>query len=374
MSSLIATTTPISPGLTLLSSVLNDLSTIPTTFQTSKVSPSSTLTSAPSMTISSTPSATNSSAPAKKKNPPLAVIFIIIFSSCCGVGIWYFFASVPILMIAFIANTLGKMWDASRWGRRRDEFDEEPRRGHMDNFAFQEQMWENRQHNMRQHMRQQMQELRLREDVIRQQLRIEMLEQIRDEILIQHATGNIAEQIRQGIEARNLLEQIAARLAVLATNEANLQGHDVQLNWIERIAIIYPAREVNLVVRELAEKKANAQPNITGPQREQAIRDLEQELLDTLCVVCQGKVCRDSDQDTIGDMPLNEEDISAANPIHQQGNAGQEANRNRLGNEIYVRVLPCDHIFHDQCILSWIDVEPKCPLCNYNLRPLEDDR
>merc|ERR1712194_928016 len=42
------------------------------------------------------------------------------------------------------------------------------------------------------------------------------------------------------------------------------------------------------------------------------------------------------------------------------------------GDEL--RVLPCDHFMHAQCLDSWLANNPSCPSCRYSLRELVDDR
>lgn len=32
-------------------------------------------------------------------------------------------------------------------------------------------------------------------------------------------------------------------------------------------------------------------------------------------------------------------------------------------------VLPCKHIYHNECIERWKDINPVCPLCQYELEP-----
>lgn len=32
-----------------------------------------------------------------------------------------------------------------------------------------------------------------------------------------------------------------------------------------------------------------------------------------------------------------------------------------------LRALPCAHVYHDECILQWIRLFPRCPVCNYDL-------
>jgi len=35
-----------------------------------------------------------------------------------------------------------------------------------------------------------------------------------------------------------------------------------------------------------------------------------------------------------------------------------------------VRKLPCDHIFHPQCIDSWLEITSTCPLCKRDLKQM----
>ena len=30
-------------------------------------------------------------------------------------------------------------------------------------------------------------------------------------------------------------------------------------------------------------------------------------------------------------------------------------------------MLPCSHIYHEKCILSWVERKRKCPLCDINI-------
>jgi len=44
---------------------------------------------------------------------------------------------------------------------------------------------------------------------------------------------------------------------------------------------------------------------------------------------------------------------------------GLKSNFYCIGEKI--RKLPCKHIFHDSCILPWLDSHITCPNCRFNL-------
>lgn len=41
---------------------------------------------------------------------------------------------------------------------------------------------------------------------------------------------------------------------------------------------------------------------------------------------------------------------------------------NRLGNRAVLNKLSCGHLFHEECILRWIDTDGRCPVCRYACR------
>lgn len=36
-------------------------------------------------------------------------------------------------------------------------------------------------------------------------------------------------------------------------------------------------------------------------------------------------------------------------------------------NEVNVRKLPCDHMYHENCIFPWLKENPSCPICRSQL-------
>lgn len=36
-------------------------------------------------------------------------------------------------------------------------------------------------------------------------------------------------------------------------------------------------------------------------------------------------------------------------------------------------ITPCDHLFHEECLLQWMHVKLECPVCRSQLPPVDDD-
>lgn len=134
-------------------------------------------------------------------------------------------------------------------------------------------------------------------------------------------------------------------------------------------------------------------------ERTKMIEECEQDLLNTLCVVCQGMVCRDSDQDSVAALEETEvknkkfgrnASIAFAHLVakklyytkklkdsfEKNKTAGKKAEaeekKRKKEKPVWVRVLPCGHIFHAGCILMWVDINSICPICRIELLPPGD--
>ncbi|KAI1781123.1 hypothetical protein F4818DRAFT_398035 [Hypoxylon cercidicola] len=85
------------------------------------------------------------------------------------------------------------------------------------------------------------------------------------------------------------------------------------------------------------------------------------------------------------DAPVTATELPTASSSASDENRGndEETEQEHLGCSICtedftvgqdVRVLPCDHKFHPQCIDPWlVNVSGTCPLCRLDLRPQEDE-
>jgi hypothetical protein len=70
--------------------------------------------------------------------------------------------------------------------------------------------------------------------------------------------------------------------------------------------------------------------------------------------------------------PLEEADIPAASgeiPLSQEGPSCRICFEEFAASDM-VRVLPCNHIFHDPCIDEWFGLRRTCPLCVRNVADL----
>ena len=46
-------------------------------------------------------------------------------------------------------------------------------------------------------------------------------------------------------------------------------------------------------------------------------------------------------------------------------------NEMEVGTE--VRSLPCNHLYHKDCVDEWLRVNASCPTCRFKIQPIEDE-
>lgn len=127
------------------------------------------------------------------------------------------------------------------------------------------------------------------------------------------------------------------------------------------------------IVAQKKEKKKNKKPVPsvqtvpTKLEKKTEIKKIEEELLESECIICLGKM----KQNSSGGQGTNNVNTSTG-----EGNANHDTEFEdiELGDididteeQKPVRVLPCDHLFHDECILHWIEQNPTCPVCSKRL-------
>ncbi|KAI1805741.1 hypothetical protein F4811DRAFT_560952 [Daldinia bambusicola] len=119
----------------------------------------------------------------------------------------------------------------------------------------------------------------------------------------------------------------------------------------------------------------NELESISGDRQQHSSPQTQREL-------AQGNVEGGSSLDTAAKVASNSVEAPNAGPSQDNGAINGQSEDNCLGCSICtedftvgedVRVLPCDHKFHPQCIDPWlVNVSGTCPLCRLDLRPHEE--
>ncbi|RKP34049.1 hypothetical protein BJ085DRAFT_20426, partial [Dimargaris cristalligena] len=74
------------------------------------------------------------------------------------------------------------------------------------------------------------------------------------------------------------------------------------------------------------------------------------------CAICQDHLVDNDDSSTTADPP---------SPHNRGAGLGSE-NSSKTAAPI-ARQMPCQHIFHEECLFPWLEVSNTCPTCRYEL-------
>lgn len=108
------------------------------------------------------------------------------------------------------------------------------------------------------------------------------------------------------------------------------------------------------------------------PYASQIAKEIEQNVYELDCPICQYNIGL-QDCDTNSNCDNNNENPNK-NQENENNNSTEESNDNadilqKTPKEyVMVRILSCNHIFHDQCISMWLLKKPVCPMCNMRFK------
>lgn len=173
----------------------------------------------------------------------------------------------------------------------------------------------------------------------------------------QKSTMMVTETASDGSYIAYSLEMSQKKPTCEHIEDVALTDHRRSSDITEQGAEIYKSIEATL-------DRANSMELVPAySELKEDLEEMKQSFYKKDCVICQGCI---SEVTSGGDSSDHTSGGDSQRDLERQ----QEDSTPTCPKDILVRILPCSHMFHDQCISLWLSRKAVCPICNKQFQPI----